>query len=257
MDKNFRIAVLIDGDNAESLLIENILNEIGRYGRITIKRIYADWTNNQMNQWKSVVNKYAIRPIQKFSYTKGKNSTDTALIIDAMDILHSKIVDGFCIVSSDSDYTGIAHRIREEGLFIMGIGKSKTPEAFVKACENFIYSEILIPKNFENDEIKKVETETKTNNKTQSDVPIITNKITNEPINIQLIDNAFGMVVDDISGLALASRLSESIRKIDTTFDIRNFGFSSFRKFCEALYPRYESLFLENKSTLVLKRIEK
>src|SRR4051812_39521834 len=141
-----KIAVLIDGDNAESTLVEQILNEAAKYGRVTVKRIYADFTTQQMNTWKEQLNVFAIRPIQKFAYTRGKNSTDSALIIDAMDIMHSKLVDGFCIVSSDSDYTGIAHRVREEGLFVMGIGKSHTPEAFVKACENFIYTEILAPK---------------------------------------------------------------------------------------------------------------
>src|SRR5687767_2390441 len=141
-----KIAVLIDGDNADAVLIEQILNEASRFGRVTIKRIYADFTTQQMNGWKDKLNVFAIRPIQKFAYTKGKNSTDSALIIDAMDIMHSKLVDGFCIVSSDSDYTGIAHRVREEGLFVMGIGKSHTPIAFVKACENFTYTEILAPK---------------------------------------------------------------------------------------------------------------
>ncbi|MBS1491583.1 MAG: NYN domain-containing protein [Bacteroidetes bacterium] len=144
MDKiQSKIAALFDGDNAESGLCEQILKEISKYGRVTIKRIYGDWTNPYMKSWREQVNKHAIRPIQKFTYTTGKNSTDTALIIDAMDILHSKAVNGFCIVSSDSDYTGLAHRIREEGLYIIGIGRSQTPEAFVKACDYFIYFEKL------------------------------------------------------------------------------------------------------------------
>ena len=130
-----KIAILIDGDNAESTLIEQFISEAGRFGRVTVKRIYGDWTEPQLKNWKEQLNKFAIRPMQKFAYTKAKNSTDTALIIDAMDLLHAKLVDGFCIVSSDSDYTGLAHRIREEGMFIMGFGKSLTPEAFVKACE--------------------------------------------------------------------------------------------------------------------------
>lgn len=138
-----KIAVLIDGDNAESSLIEQYILEAARFGRVTVKRVYADWTDMRMKGWKEKLNKYAVRPIQKFAYTTAKNSTDTALIIDAMDLLHTKLIDGICIVSSDSDYTGLAHRIREEGSFIMGIGKSHTPEAFVKACENFIFSEML------------------------------------------------------------------------------------------------------------------
>ena len=117
-----KIAILIDGDNAESHLVAEFIAEAGRYGKVTVKRIYADWTSPSMKGWKEQLNSYAVRPMQKFAYTRGKSSTDTALIIDAMDLLHEKKVDGFCIVSSDSDYTGLAHRIREEGNFIMGIG---------------------------------------------------------------------------------------------------------------------------------------
>lgn len=152
MNVSNKIAVLIDGDNAESALIEQILAEAGKNGRVTIKRIYADWTENRMSKWKEQLNKHAIRPMQKFAYAYGKNSTDTALIIDAMDILHSELVDGFCIVSSDSDYTGLAHRIREQGLFVMGIGKGHTPEAFVKSCESFTYTEILKPQEIKEGE---------------------------------------------------------------------------------------------------------
>ncbi len=115
-DATFNIAVLIDGDNAQSKLIKELIEEVSKYGKATIRRIYGDWTTPQMNSWKEIINKYSINPIQKFSYTTGKNSTDSSLIIDAMDILHSGSVDGFCIVSSDSDYTGLAKRIREEGL---------------------------------------------------------------------------------------------------------------------------------------------
>jgi uncharacterized LabA/DUF88 family protein len=271
-----KIAVLIDGDNADASSIEPILNEVSRFGRITIKRIYGDWTKNNMNSWKEQLNKYAIRPIQKFSYTTGKNSTDTALIIEAMDIIHSKLVEGFCIVSSDSDYTGIAHRIREEGLLIIGIGRSHTPEAFVKACDNFIYSEILTQKETENKDIQSLNDIDYTNDVTQKDnsqkatipklkeIKIIgkidltklTNKVTNKPIDVELIDNAFKMVADQMTGQALASRLSEALRKIDPTFDIRNFGFLTFRKFSEALKPRYEVIYHDDRTTISLKRAE-
>lgn len=165
-----KIAVLIDGDNAESTLIDQVLAESERFGKVTIKRIYADWTNNHMNKWKDQLNKHAIRPVQKFAYTIGKNSTDTALIIEAMDILHSNLVDGFCIVSSDSDYTGLAHRIREQGMFVMGIGSGKTPEAFVKACENFTLTEILITQ-----ENKKIEETPKTEINILNDSKIFSN----------------------------------------------------------------------------------
>ena len=139
-DSKFNIAVLIDGDNAQAKLIKELIEEVSKYGKATIRRIYGDWTISQMNSWKEIINQYSINPIQKFNYTTGKNSTDSSLVIDAMDILHSNSVDGFCIVSSDSDFTGLAKRIREEGLFVMGIGRKTTPIAFVNSCEIFTFS---------------------------------------------------------------------------------------------------------------------
>src|SRR4030042_7098423 len=141
-----KIALLIDGDNAQPPLVGKILTEAGKHGSITVRRIYGDWTTANMSGWKGALNNHAIQPIQQFRYTVGKNATDSALIIDAMDILHSHLVDGFCIVSSDSDYTRIATRIREMGIFVMGIGKQKTPKAFVNACNVFIYTENLMPR---------------------------------------------------------------------------------------------------------------
>lgn len=263
---NKKIAVLIDGDNAEAGLIDEVLNEAAKFGRVTVKRIYADFTTHQMNGWKEQLNNYAIRPVQKFAYTRGKNSTDSALIIDAMDIMHSKQVDGFCIVSSDSDYTGIAHRIREEGLFVMGIGKSHTPEAFVKACENFTYTEILAPK-----QAKPKRPEEKQRPVPASKKPLpgavkeqqpppapktgLTNLVTKKPINIRLIENAFEMVYDDITGMAHASQLGAALKKVDPTFDIRNYGHSSFRKFLEALKPHFETIRDDkHEQTLLVKR---
>ena len=138
-----KFAVLIDGDNAQASLLPQILAEVSKVGLITIKRIYGDWTTTSMNQWKESLHKHAIQPVQQFMYTTGKNATDSAMIIDAMDLLHSNDVQGFCIVSSDSDYTRLATRIREDGLFVIGVGEKKTPEAFVNACNQFIYSENL------------------------------------------------------------------------------------------------------------------
>src|ERR1700679_114287 len=142
--KTEKIAVLIDGDNAQAKLLKVIMEEVAKYGKVTIRRIYGDWTQTRMNSWKDLLNELSFTPIQKFSYTTGKNSTDSALIIDAMDILHSGVTDGFCIVSSDSDYTGLAKRIREEGVFVMGVGEKKTPNAFVRSCEVFTFSENII-----------------------------------------------------------------------------------------------------------------
>ena len=139
------MAMLIDGDNTQPSLLQHILAETARYGVVTTRRVYGDWTTPQMAGWKEALNSLAVQPIQQFPYTTGKNATDSALIIDAMDLLHRRTVGGFCIVSSDSDYTRLATRIREQGLFIMGIGRSITPKSFVNACEIFIYTENLVP----------------------------------------------------------------------------------------------------------------
>ena len=142
-ETSFNIAILIDGDNAQASLLKSMIEEISKYGKATIRRIYGDWTTTRMNSWKKILNEHSVTPIQQFSYTSGKNSTDGSLIIDAMDILHERGVNGFCIISSDSDYTGLAKRIREEGLFVMGIGRKTTPISFVNSCEVFTFSENL------------------------------------------------------------------------------------------------------------------
>lgn len=140
-----KLAVLIDADNAQPKLAHELMNEVSRYGTATVKRAYGDWTTPGMNAWKEVLNTLAIQPIQQFAYTSGKNATDSALIIDAMDLLHTGRVDGFCLVSSDSDFTRLATRIREAGLLVYGFGEKKTPQAFVAACDKFVYTEILRP----------------------------------------------------------------------------------------------------------------
>ena len=137
--------MLIDGDNAQPSLIEHVLAETAKYGVVTTRRIYGDWTTPQMSGWKDSLHSHAVQPMQQFRYTTGKNATDSALIIDAMDLLHAGTVRGFCIVSSDSDYTRLATRIREGGLFVMGVGRSDTPKSFVNACEVFVYTENLAP----------------------------------------------------------------------------------------------------------------
>jgi len=139
-----KIAILIDGDNAQANLLPQTLVEAGKYGLVTVRRIYGDWTTSSMNSWKDVLNFHAVQPVQQFRYTVGKNATDSAMIIDAMDLLHSDVVDGFCLVSSDSDYTRLATRIRESGVFVMGIGEKKTPKPFVNACDVFVYTSNLV-----------------------------------------------------------------------------------------------------------------
>ena len=138
-----KLAVLVDADNAQASAIAGILDEIAGYGTATVKRAYGDWTTQNLSSWKEVLHVHAIQPIQQFSYTTGKNATDSALIIDAMDILHEGKVDGFCLVSSDSDFTRLATRIRESGLVVYGFGEEKTPKPFVSACDKFIRTEIL------------------------------------------------------------------------------------------------------------------
>jgi NYN domain-containing protein/OST-HTH/LOTUS domain-containing protein len=138
-----KLAVLIDADNAQASIIGAVLTEVARYGTATIKRAYGDWTTPHLNSWKEIFHNLAIQPIQQFRYTIGKNATDSALIIDAMDLLHGGKVDGFCLVSSDSDFTRLATRVREAGLSVYGFGEKKTPRAFVSACDKFIYTEIL------------------------------------------------------------------------------------------------------------------
>jgi NYN domain len=140
---NTRLAVLTDADNAQPSVIEGLLAEVAKLGVASVKRIYGDWTSTTTTQWKQSLLRYSITPVQQFAYTKGKNSTDASLIIDAMDLMHTHRFQGFCLVSSDSDFTALARRLREEGLVVYGFGEKKTPDAFVAACDKFIYTEVL------------------------------------------------------------------------------------------------------------------
>ena len=142
-DAQRRLAVLIDADNAQPTIIEALLAEIAKFGVASVKRIYGDWTSTNHAQWKQSLLGHSITPVQQFAYTKGKNATDSALIIDAMDLLHTRRFDGFCLVSSDSDFTRLAQRLREDGLTVFGFGERKTPGSFVAACDQFIYTEVL------------------------------------------------------------------------------------------------------------------
>ncbi|KRA45043.1 NYN domain-containing protein [Pseudoxanthomonas sp. Root630] len=142
-DEQPRLAVLIDADNAQPAVIEGLLAEIAKYGVASVKRIYGDFTSTRMTQWKQALLKHSINPVQQFAYTSGKNATDSSLIIDAMDLMYTRRFDGVCLVSSDSDFTRLAQRLREEGLTVYGFGERKTPDAFVQACDKFIYVEVL------------------------------------------------------------------------------------------------------------------
>lgn len=144
-EPTLRLAVLIDADNAQAAVIEGLLAEIARSGEATVKRIYGDFTAPSSSSWKKVLQRFAIKPVQQFAYTTGKNATDSTLIIDAMDLLYTRKFDGFCLISSDSDFTGLAMRLREEGLIVLGFGEKKTPEAFRNACHKFVFTEVLRP----------------------------------------------------------------------------------------------------------------
>ena len=221
------IAVLIDGDNAQPKLIQQILEEVSKYGKATIRRIYGDWTTPHMNGWKDMINLHSFSPVQKFSYTTGKNSTDSSLIIDAMDVLHGNKIDGFCIVSSDSDYTGLAKRIREEGLFVMGIGEKKTPNAFVQSCEIFTYCEnISDAVNTDNTHDAKNKPEA---NRQTAPAPKLDTKI---------IDKAFEISIHEEDEVYIA-KVGLNIIKIDPSFDSRSYGFKNLTQLFKSL-PKYE-----------------
>ncbi|WP_029033634.1 NYN domain-containing protein [Salinimicrobium terrae] len=204
-----RLAVLIDGDNIPSAYVKEMMEEIAKYGNPTIKRIYGDWTKPHLVKWKNVLLENAVTPIQQYGYTQGKNATDSAMIIDAMDILYSQKVDGFCLVSSDSDFTRLATRLREAGMNVIGIGEKKTPDPFIVACDRFIYIEIL--KN-ESKESSKEKTTKK------SDYDKITNKV------INLIASTISDVADD-DGWAFLGDVGSLLQKKQPNFDSRNYGF--------------------------------
>jgi len=208
MNTNF--AVLIDADNIAASHVKEMMEEINKYGNPTIKRIYGDWTRPHISGWKAVLLENAITPIQQYAYTVGKNATDSAMIIDAMDILYSGKVGGFCIVSSDSDFTRLATRLREAGMQVIGIGEKKTPNPFIVACDKFIYIEIL------KKEADKVSTSEKGSTKTTVDK--ITPKVT------RLIRSTISDVSGD-DGWAFMGDVGSLLQKKQPNFDSRNYGF--------------------------------
>ncbi|MEP3211209.1 MAG: NYN domain-containing protein [Maribacter sp.] len=220
MDLN--LAVLIDGDNIPSAYVKEMMEEIAKYGNPTIKRIYGDWTNPRLNKWKTVLLENAITPIQQYGYTQGKNATDSAMIIDAMDILYSGKVNGFCLVSSDSDFTRLATRLREAGMQVFGIGEKKTPDPFIVACDKFIYIEIL--KNQTQDDA--VDSEEKSKEADKFD------KITSKQL--RLIATTIGDLADD-DGWAFLGDVGSLLQKKQPNFDSRNYGF-------QKLTPLFQSI---------------
>ena len=219
-----KIAMLIDGDNAQAGLLPQMLVEAGRHGQVTVRRIYGDWTTTSMNSWKETLNFHAFQPIQQFRYTIGKNATDSAMIIDAMDILHSDVVDGFCLVSSDSDYTRLATRIRETGVFVMGIGEKKTPKPFVNACDLFVYTENLTA--------TKKQTPQQRSQKSNA-------KKTDEADPIPLLTQAFEMAVQQ-DGWAALSNMGNALYQPDPAFDPRTYGHKQLSKMISKYKDRFE-----------------
>lgn len=214
MDK--RLAVLIDADNVSEKYIKPILDELSNEGIITYKRIYGDWTRPALSSWKSVLLNHSITPIQQYSYTTGKNATDSAMIIDAMDILYSGNVDGFCIVSSDSDFTRLVVRLRESGMHVIGMGEKKTPMPFISACNRFVYLEILAKGD--------------SHEKERADE--------HEGVDLKTIKRAISTIIGEVSdedGWASLSEVGNILLKRYPSFDVRNFGFQKLTPFIKSL----------------------
>jgi hypothetical protein len=231
VSNNRNIALLIDGDNAQPSLLGRVLTEAGRYGSMTIRRIYGDWTTSNMNGWKEVLNHHAVQPVQQFRYTVGKNATDSAMIIDAMDILHTGRVDGFCLVSSDSDYTRLATRIREAGIFVMGVGAQKTPKPFVNACNLFIYTENLQPPK---------EISSKSRRSRGGRVSKTEEKPERKQAPLSLLREAFDMSVQE-DGWAKLDQVGFNLRQLDPAFDPRTYGHKQLSQMFKNLTEQFET----------------
>ena len=214
-----KLAVLIDADNTQPAIIEGLLDEVAKYGVASVKRIYGDWTSVNLRSWKDRLLEYAIQPIQQFSYTSGKNATDSAMIIDAMDLLYGGNLDGFCIVSSDSDFTRLAARLRESGLVVLGFGEKKTPRAFVSVCDKFIYTEIL--RGDQDEEESKTAVKRKKEFKLDRKL-------------YKLLVDAVDDLADE-SGWAYLGGVGQKINNRSSEFDPRNYGFKKLGDLFRAL----------------------
>ncbi len=233
-----RLAVLIDADNAQAAVIEGLLAEVARFGEATVKRIYGDFTSPTSSAWKKVLQKFAIKPVQQFAYTTGKNATDSTLIIDAMDLLYTRKFDGFCLVTSDSDFTGLAMRIREEGLTVFGFGEKKTPEAFRNACHKFVFTEVLrVPSKTETaPSAPAVTTTPKTAEKAKSP------KAAKEKVAFpkQFVLDALEQSCDE-AGWAYLGAFGSYLTKLQPDFDSRNFGFRKLSDLVKAKTDLFET----------------
>lgn len=230
-EPTLRLAVLIDADNAQAAVIEGLLAEIARFGEATVRRIYGDFTSTSSSAWKKVLQRYAIKPVQQFAYSTGKNATDSALIIDAMDLLYTRRFDGFCLITSDSDFTGLAMRIREEGLTVLGFGEQKTPEAFRNACHKFLFTEVLRPSSQSEPATPPTKTP-KTKKTTQSK----TSAEVTEPKQAfpkKFLLAALEQSVDD-TGWAHLGTFGSYLTKLQPDFDSRLFGYKKLSDLVKA-----------------------
>ena len=227
-DKEIRLAVLIDAENIPYHSVKDMLEEVAKYGTPTFKRIYGDWTKPHISGWKTILLEHAITPVQQYSYTQGKNATDSAMIIDAMDILYSGRVEGFCIVSSDSDFTRLATRLREAGMKVYGFGERKTPNALIASCDKFIYLEIITEES-ETEETHQLKAEKKKH------------KPSFEKINKSVI-KLIATTIDDLAdenGWAFLGDVGNLLLKKQPNFDPRNFGFQKLTPLIKSL-PQFE-----------------
>ena len=242
-----KIAMLIDGDNAQAGLLSQMLVEAGRHGQVTVRRIYGDWTTANMNSWKETLNFHAFQPIQQFRYTIGKNATDSAMIIDAMDILHGELVDAFCIVSSDSDYTRLATRLRESGIFVMGVGEKKTPHAFVQACERFIYVE-----NLDVQEAGPGAPGKERSKRTTSTAKAQPVKLSQNGDLMRKLRKAFNIAKGEEEEASL-SLIGQALRRLDPGFDPRSYGHASLSSLVNALKDQLETRREEKGNTVMVR----
>ncbi|CAN7275645.1 NYN domain-containing protein [Pseudoxanthomonas sp. LjRoot168] len=244
-DEQPRLAVLIDADNAQPAVIEGLLAETAKYGVASVKRIYGDFTSTRMTQWKQALLKHSINPVQQFAYTSGKNATDSSLIIDAMDLMYTRRFDGVCLVSSDSDFTRLAQRLREEGLTVYGFGERKTPDAFVQACDKFIYVEVLrseapAPPSPPPQKLAKKTARPATRKPaTQAEpaaAPVVEQR-KHESLPLQLIRQAIEDASDD-QGWAFLGSVGSYLNKVRPDFDTRLYGHKKLSDLMKA-HPRH------------------
>jgi len=236
-NEDLKLAVIIDADNVPSTNIKGMMEEIAKYGIPTFKRIYGDWTKPNLAGWKSILLENAITPVQQYGYTSGKNSTDSAMIIDAMDILYTGKVDGFCIVSSDSDFTKLATRLRESGMKVFGFGEKKTPNSFIVACDKFIYLEILKSNMPEAPEANIKKSSSNKKNKTKTILKEAIKRIDSEMIGL------IAATVDDIAdedGWAYLGDVGNLLIKKRPDFDSRNYGFDKLTPLVKSLRNNFD-----------------